>query len=392
MFTKIVFNRRNRYTKNGLANIEIEFYIVRSFRYYRSTGISVLPSDWDENNKRILPSHPEAKFLNKKLIEAKYKADLEIFNYNPEDYKEKKAPKQLRKMFYEFFATQMEKDQGDLSDKTLLVYQRTLRYLKEYEPADFPIDKINLEYIENFDYFLKTKIGLAKNSRASLLKKLKRVVGICVSNKYLSYADNPFLHFKVREAPVEKKSLSLAELKRIENLDMQLRPELEKAKDMFLFSCYTGLRFGDLSKLNPDNFELLDGNRIRLSYTANKTKKTNAKRIEWVTTDFWNGKIDVIIHKYLLLGQQYKTKQFFKISNAKYNQQLKELGQFAKIKQPLTSHLARHTCITLLINDYGMDITKVQMMAGHSKIEMTRHYLRTTERDLEREAKRIKWD
>ncbi|MBW7868882.1 MAG: tyrosine-type recombinase/integrase [Brumimicrobium sp.] len=62
-----------------------------------------------------------------------------------------------------------------------------------------------------------------------------------------------------------------------------------------------------------------------------------------------------------------------------------------EIKIVLTSHLARKTCITLLINDYGLDIAKTQMIAGHSKIEMTRRYLKIDERDLSEAAKKIEW-
>jgi integrase len=107
--------------------------------------------------------------------------------------------------------------------------------------------------------------------------------------------------------------------------------------------------------------------------------------------------VDVIVKKYLEKHKEFKThphknRLFFWYHNVVYNRNLKELQNFAGITQTLTSHLARHTCITLLINDFSLPIEKAQMIAGHSKIEMTRKYLRQTERDLSEAAKKINWN
>src|SRR5690606_15702684 len=127
--------------------------------------------------------------------------------------------------------------------------------------------------------------------------------------------------------------------------------------------------------------------KIRITYIQEKLKHRSAKRVEWIISDFWNGKADKIILKYFEKFDDVKNvvkevRFFFRYTNQFYNRQLKELQHFAGIKQQLHSHLARHTCITLLVNDFGLDITKAQMIAGHSKVEMTRKYLRVTERDL----------
>lgn len=187
----------------------------------------------------------------------------------------------------------------------------------------------------------------------------------------------------------ESKSLTLGELVQIENIDMTLCPHLIKTRDMFLFSCYTGLRFSDLSELTTDNFAFLDSGKIRLAYVAAKTKHLYNRKVQWVISDFWNKKADEIVFRNFQLLN--KKAQPFKYTNQTYNRNLKELQKFTTIKTPLTSHLGRHTCITLLINDFGLDITKAQLIAGHSKIEMTKKYLRITERDLEAAAKRIDW-
>jgi len=157
-----------------------------------------------------------------------------------------------------------------------------------------------------------------------------------------------------------------------------------------LFSCYTSVRFSDLVGLTSENFTFLNDGRIRISYVPVKNRRHSNKPIEWIITDLWNGKIDFIVKKYLKKNE--KNQPFFGCANSSYNRDLKLLQGLVGIETTLTSHLGRHSCITLLVNDFAMDITKVQMIAGHSQINMTRGYLRITERDLSEASKKINWN
>jgi len=285
---------------------------------------------------------------------------------------------------------------SDLSEGTQMIYRRTLKYLREFKSDDLPISEVDAFFLESFNIFLQKTKKLKLNGRASLMIRFKTVMNIAVNDGLIDYAKNPFRTFKINQVQPETHSLTLSELKKIENLDMSLRPELDKTRDMFLFSCYTSLRFGDLINLSFENFEKLDQGRIRLTYVQEKLKHRSTKKIQWIVSDFWGGKIDKIILKYFEKYDNVKDVEkslrfFFRYTNQHYNRQLKELQRFAGIKQELHSHLARHTCITLLVNDFGLDITKAQMIAGHAKMEMTRRYLRVTERDLSSAAKSIDW-
>lgn len=402
MTTKIIFNRKKKYNAKNEALIEIEVYVSSTNRKIRSTGVWIDAKFWDETNKKIKKSHPESELLNSKiqilkqdidnfLLQQKFnngKLDITIL----ENRNNGNAP-----MFFEWFENTMNISNAELSTGTQKIYKRTLKYLREYS-KDLPIENVTVQYLEGFNKFLIDKKALAINTRASLFNKVKKSIGQAVKNDLIPYSQNPFNRgFAVREIEADKNSLSISELRLIEDLDMGFRPELDKTRDMFLFACYTALRFGDLVQLSFENFEKLPSGKIRLKYTPNKTKKTNNKRIEWIVSDFWNGKIDLIIQKYWDKYKDFENapiekRLFFNYTNEFYNRNLKELQRFAKINQPLTSHLARHTCITLLINDFGLDITKAQMIAGHSKIEMTRKYLRVTERDLSEAAKKINWN
>lgn len=402
MTTKIIFNRKNKLNNHEQGLIEFEIYISKANRKFRSTKIWVEEKHWDERNKLIKKSHPDFENLNNRITIQKMEIDKFLLNQrmNNESLDIRileKRNKQHNNLFFEYFENEtMAVSNTILSKGTNLIYARALKYLKEYS-KDLPLENVSVTYLEGFNKFLIEQKFLAINTRATLFNKIKKVLGAAVKNDLLSYSKNPFNRgFAVKEIDTDKKSLTLAELKRIEALDISLRPELDRTRDMFLLSCYTSLRFGDLVSLSFENFELLENGKIRLKYTPNKTKNSNNKRIEWIVSDFWGGKVDAIIHKYLekykpFRADKLENRLFFDFHNTVYNRTLKELQRFAGIEENLTSHLGRHTCITLLINDFGLDITKAQLIAGHSKIEMTRKYLRITDNDLSDASKRIDW-
>lgn len=390
MNIQILFARKGL-NLDGLGLVEILIYINRKSRPIRSTGVSVEPKYWDVAKHCIKRTHPNADLLNSQIMAAKNKIESLILehkvNGNGKLIFSTLATKE--NSFFDFFENITEVN-TDFAPGTKLIYRRTLKYLKEFSD-DLPISQVDVKYMENFNRFLVETKKLSGNTRASLFKKIKKCFNIAVQQDVISYSRNPFKKgFSVREVEIETKSLTLDELRKIESYDIEQRPELERTRDMFLFACYTGLRYGDLVSLTSENFERLSDGRLRLRYRPGKTKHLSSKKIEWIVSDFWNGRIDTIIKKYL---DKTRTagEAFFYYTNQAYNRNLKELGRFVGIEQPLTSHLARKTCITLLVNDFGLNITNAQLIAGHSTINMTMRYLRTTELELSRAAKAIDW-
>jgi len=390
MNIQILFARKGL-NLDGLGLVEILIYINRKSRPIRSTGVSVEPKFWDVAKHCVKRTHPNADLLNNQILAARNKIENMILEHklNGSGKFNVDALATKEDSFFDFFQRITEVN-TDFSPGTKLIYRRTLKYLKEYS-EDLPIRKVDVKYMEGFNRFLIETKKLSSNTRASLFKKIKKCFNLAIQQDLIQFSQNPFKKgFGVREVDIETKSLSLEELRKIESYDIELRPELERTRDMFLFACYTGLRYGDLVSLTSENFRCLADGRLRLSYRPGKTKHLSSKKIEWIVSDFWNGKIDLIINKYLDKFSQDSV-AFFYYTNQAYNRNLKELGRFVGIEQPLTSHLARKTCITLLVNDFGLNITNAQLIAGHSTINMTMRYLRTTELELSRAAKAIDW-
>ncbi|MCO5249752.1 MAG: site-specific integrase [Chitinophagales bacterium] len=382
MKTKVLFNRKGKLNDKKQAVIEIEVYLSRNKRFLRSTGIFIAPKNWDPVTCTINKTHKEHKTLNFQL--KKFVHDLENeFFFSDKPYKTQTR----HTKFYTFFEKQVIQITNiELSTKTNEDYARTLNYLKEFAPKDRSFDDIDITFLQAFNAFLIKDKKLHVNTRNKKFKQIKKVINEAIKQNITN--SDPFKKgFSVKAVQPPKKSMTLAELKLIENIDLQLKPELEKIRDMYLFQCYTAMRYTDLKDLTSDNFQILENGNIRLSYIQNKVKHIHNKKIEWIITDFWNGKIDMIIKKYLS-DDGY----FFRVTNQHYNRMLKELQRVTNIKQEITSHLARHTCITLLINDYELGIDKVMLLAGHSRIDQTQAYQRITEKDLANAAQNVNWD
>lgn len=399
MEIRIVYNRKNQ-LKNGKAPIEVLVYLSRTDRPIRSTKIMIEPQHWDDSKKRIKKTHPDADFLNTQLTDFVSRLQRHLLQQKVSgaplsiDHFDRPA---TARYFYEFIENQViPLSNAGLSAGTGRIYNRMLRYLREYSP-DVTFEELTVSFMEGFNRFLIDR-GLQNNSRASLMNKVKKCLRVAEQNDLIMHSKNPFHRgFSVREIEPEKQSLTLAELTKLENLDMTGRPELKKTRDMFLFCCYTGVRFGDLITFSFEEFETLPDGRIRITYTPGKTQHTNGKVIRWIISDVWGGKAAEIVREYFMKWDRFRNhpkenRLFWNYANQVYNRNLKELQRFAEIETTLTSHLARHTCITLLVNDFGFDITKAQLIAGHSSIEMTMKYLRVQERDISAAAQKINWN
>ena len=100
---------------------------------------------------------------------------------------------------------------------------------------------------------------MAQNSSTKYLKLLKKIINLAVANSYMM--TNPFMAYKVEREPVEIDFLDEEELRKIINFDTPLQ-RLERAKDMFLFGCFTGLSYIDIKTLAPEHFEKDSSGRI----------------------------------------------------------------------------------------------------------------------------------
>ena len=178
---------------------------------------------------------------------------------------------------------------------------------------------------------------------------------------------DPFANYKIRLEKVDRGYLTEDEIKIILKKKM-VSERLEKVRDVFIFSCFSGLAYVDVANLKEDNIrKSFDGNL----WIITKRQKTN--------TDVNVPLLDIpkmILEKYK--GKLPNGKVLPIISNQKLNAYLKEIADVCGIKKNLTFHLARHTFATTTTLAKGVPIETVSKMLGHTNIETTQIYARIT--------------
>lgn len=243
--------------------------------------------------------------------------------------------------------------------------QHTRDFIKwMYKVDDKPIKELDYEFISQYSFWLKTVRKCNHNSTMKYLANFKKIVLICVKNRWLP--GDPFANFKLTKRTVEKVALTEAELKRV--IEKKFDTErLNLVRDIFVFSCYTGLAYADVKNLKRSDIK--DGVDGKEWIFINRQKTNSASHLP-------------------LLGPAKKILAFYQdhtrcadsgyalpvLTNQKMNAYLKEIADSCKIGAELTFHIARHTFATTVTLNNGVSMESVSKMLGHSSIRQTQHY------------------
>jgi site-specific recombinase XerD len=238
-------------------------------------------------------------------------------------------------------------------------------YIKlEYQVPDLPIRSIDHGFIEGFEYYLKTERNCSHNTAVKYITNFKKIVRIAFANDWIQ--KDPFLNWKGRLKIVDREFLSELEIQRM--LEKEIKnTRLDQVKDIFLFSCFTGLAYADVKKLSKGNVVLgIDGEK----WIKIKRSKTDTRsHIPVLPT------AQAIINKYSdYPAVQNGDRLLPVLSNQKMNAYLKEIADLCNINKNLTYHLARHTFATTVTLTNGVSIESVSKMLGHKSLKTTQHY------------------
>jgi integrase len=167
---------------------------------------------------------------------------------------------------------------------------------------------------------------------------------------------NPFENIRIKRGEVVITPLTREEMMRIANRDFKIK-RLNQVRDVFIFACNTALSYSDMASVKKEDIQTTDNG---VKYLKKQRIKTGITYIVPLS--------DVAIG--LLEKYDYKLPI---ISNQRYNSYLQEIADLCGIDKKLTSHIARHTAATLLLNS-GVSIEVVAKILGHSNTKMTQHY------------------
>lgn len=206
---------------------------------------------------------------------------------------------------------------------------------------------------------------------------MRKYINLAIRNDLLDMNKNPYHKFKPKTAETERIVLSAKEVMDLEALTFRTEEfYLELVRDMFLFSCYTGLRFSDMCCLRYE-----DINHDKEGMVLNiVTQKTN-KQLLLPLYKLHERKPETIIQKYRTEVMYERGLIFHKYTNQYFNRTLKKIATRAGIQKSVTSHVARHTFATHLAAKVPIHIQK--SILQHSNIETTMAYLHLSNNALD---------
>ncbi|MBK7426485.1 MAG: site-specific integrase [Saprospiraceae bacterium] len=386
----IHFVIRERSYRPGYGSVAMRI-VAQVKRIEISMNTVVLLEDWDKTKGRAKDRNPEARSINKFLDQSKAKMwglykDSRIYEETLDLNALKDAflgVEVKQKTILEAFTYHYRLQSSVLKPGTLKNYRTTEKYIKEFvtkekRKTDIPLVKINYQFITEFEYFLRMYIPkdhrkkLQNNGLMKHMERLQKVLNFVHKLDWMT--EKPMEKFSLKFVKTDRGYLSEEELELLENIQLD-SIRLDKTRDLFIFSCYTGLSYIDMYLLSTDHITRgIDGN----FWIQTQREKSSEKVIVPLLP-----KALELIKKYSNDPSAIRQGSVFPpISNQKINSYLKELATICGIQQRLTFHLARHTFATTVTLSNGVPIETVSKMLGHTRISTTQIYAKVVERKV----------
>ena len=251
--------------------------------------------------------------------------------------------------------------------------KHTIDFLEwKYKISDIEIDKINHAFITDYEFYLRSVRNCANNTAVKYIKNFSKIIKICLANNWIDR--NPFSNYKAKVREVERVYLSEGEIQNIINKDFKVE-RLSLVRDIFLFSCFTGLAYIDVKNLTKSHISIgIDGEKWIFTHRQ-KTETASKIPILPIT--------QMIIDKYENHPESNNQNRLLPIlSNQKMNAYLKEIAGVCEIEKELTFHIARHTFATTVTLTNGVPIESVSKMLGHKNLRTTQHYAKVLDKKV----------
>ncbi len=274
---------------------------------------------------------------------------------------------------------------NDYSPLTLRQYRTVRKRFAEFmqkkeKRKDIPVAAFNFKLIKSFDVYLKSTYHVASNTAFCYHKIAKRVLNQAVAMNYL--LRNPYDSFTFTRKDGHRDFLTLQEVQQIRNKKLTI-PRMQLVRDIFVFACYTGLAYVDISKLDSGNIQKGDDGNNWIIIDRTKTESRCRIPILPVAQE--------IISKYEEHPAACSYSRILPVlSNQKMNSYLKELADICRITKNLSMHVARHTFATSVTLANGVPIETVSKMLGHTSLKTTQIYARIVDSKISEDMKKLK--
>lgn len=387
-YNLIFFIRKSRSEKNTNSLIYLRITINGS-RAQMSISRTIPLNRWNSSKGRAKGTSKESKEINDHIekltynlnkIHQKFMDNAQLITpnkmiraLNGVDHSDRKAL-EVFKEHNENLDQLIGKDISKASAQRYWTCHNHLQQFirEQFNEKDYRLKDIDYSFITKFEHFLKTKRNCNHNSALKYVNNFKKIIRIALANKWMTH--DPLINYRVKFEPVEREFLSQEEVDTLWTKELHF-DRLILVRDMFVFSCYTGLAYSDVEKLSKSDISLgIDGSRwIRINRTKTGTKSS----IPLLPV------AEQILERYADHPEVENSERVIPVfSNQKSNAFLKEIAIMCGITKPLTTHLARHTFATTITLTNGVPIETVSRMLGHQSLRTTQHYAKIVDRKI----------
>lgn len=395
-FNVLFFIRKTRTVKSGETPIMLRITIQGQLAEIQLKR-TIKPELWSQAKERCTGKDAKSVEVNRYLESVKLRLydihrTLEDENklINPIEIKRRfLGLDEKHKMFFEVFQEHNDKCREligkDYAKVTISRFDTCLKYykemlLKQYHLKDIPMKEINNAIIQDYIYFLKSKKNLQENTVIRYMKVVKKITNMALANDWID--KNPFMNIHFHEQEVHKEFLTKDELEVLLNKTFSI-PRLELVRDIFLFQCFTGLAFIDVSELKPEHLVTDNQGNVWIRKTRQKTKvMCNIPLLDIPLA---------ILDKYKGYPLCEKKGTLLPVPcNQKVNSYLKEIADFCGIKKNLTTHTGRHTFSTVVTLANNVSLENVSKMLGHTNTKMTQRYAKVLDQSILRDMQNVR--
>jgi site-specific recombinase XerD len=382
------------YAKSTKANVagQLPIYIrltVDGQRFEFSSKKFIEKAKWSPELSKIKGSSEEARTINNylDLIKSKvFDIEMELIHKNEDlsldNFKSRLlGTHQRERMIIPIYKDHNNKIESLIGNGyaygTLERFKISLKHLQEFiqwkcNVTDISIAKIDFAFVTEFEFYLRSIKKCNNNTAVKYVRNFRKIIKICLDNDWLD--KNPCSRYEGKMKEVERDFLTEEELNKIYNKQFS-SDRLTLVKDIFIFSCYTGLAYVDVKGLKKDHIAIgIDGEK----WIFKNRQKTDTK-----------SKIPLlpiaaeIILKYENHPRCLNEDSVLPIlTNQKMNGYLKEVGDLCDISKEITFHMARHTFATSVTLTNGVPIETVSKMLGHKNIQTTQHYAKILDKKV----------
>lgn len=391
-FKILFYLRKNYLDKEGKACIMIRITLNGDISQF-SSKLSIEPKNWDTKNNKVIGKTTLARQLNSLLEEI----NRSIRNcYHEIEVRESYVTaEKVRNLFLGFETKQrsllelFRRHNDDFSKligvskskSTLEKYQRCYHRLEDfmksqYRISDIAIKEIKHEFITDFETYLRANSKCNENTTAKFMQTFRRIILIAKNNGWI-FVD-PFANYKIRLKRVDRGYLTDQEIQRILNKEFSTS-RLEQVRDLFIFSCFTGLSYIDVKQLRSKDICLSFDNKPWIMTRRQKTDTPVNIPLLKIPLSILK-KYEGSLPNDLLLPV---------LSNQKMNAYLKEIADLCGIEKNLTFHMARHTFATTTTLSKGIPIETISKMLGHTNISTTQIYARITNEKIRKDMDKL---